>query len=278
MFLRKLLIAILLVSGGVYAQQSNALKYLSQMFDSIKNIRTVRYHIKAMERVEGKFMMAASEVKILTSPRNLYFYNRQKKLEILYVNGNNNNKAYVKPHVFPYLTISLSPTSNLMRKNQHYTINDLGFDFIARIMGLTLSKEKDISKSLTYLGKHDVNGKICYLLVYENANFGYYEYTVQSKETVSAISGKLLVNDFMVRTKNNLYNEYGYLKAGSKLMIPDLYCKKAVIYLDEKTMLPVNINLFDDVGLFESYEFSKIVVNPKFEANEFTKGFKDYHF
>jgi hypothetical protein len=40
------------------------------------------------------------------------------------------------------MTISLDPTGNLMRKNQHYTINELGYSFIGHSIALTINKDK----------------------------------------------------------------------------------------------------------------------------------------
>lgn len=249
------------------------------MIDSIKNVRTVRTSIKALERINNAYSSAASEIKVNVSPRKLYFIGRQGKLEILYVTGEHGNKAVVKPHVFPYLTLTLDPRGNLMRKNQHYTINELGFDFIGRTVGLILSKEKEnMSKSMTYVGKHEHNGYMCHMLVYEAKTFTYSEYTVQHKETLTSIAMKQSLNDYMLRSKNNLFNDFGYLKEGSKILVPGMYCKKAVFYLDEKTMLPVSVSIYDEVGLFENYEYTNIKINKPFEEKEFTKEFKGYGF
>jgi outer membrane lipoprotein-sorting protein len=73
-------------------------------------------------------------------------------------------------------------------------------------------------------------------------------------------------------------NEFAYLKKGKVIGVPTLYCKKAVIYVDEKQMVPVSISLFDDEGLFESYTFSSITVNKPFPKDEFLLGNKAYGF
>lgn len=259
--------------------QNKAIKLIAEMIDSIKNIKTVRTSIKALERINNVYSTATSEIKVNVNPRKLYFIGRQGKLEILYVTGEHGNKAVVKPHVFPYLTLNLDPRGNLMRKNQHYTIHELGFDFIGRTIALILSKEKEnLSKSMTYLGKLEHNGFMCYMLVYETKTFLYNEYIVQRKETVTSIAYKLSVNDYLLRTKNNLFNDFGYLKEGSKIQVPAMYCKKAIFYLDEKTMLPVSVSIYDDIGLFENYEYSNIIINKPFDAKEFTKEFKGYGF
>lgn len=248
------------------------------MYDTIKNIKTTHLKVTSIERIENKFTKAVAEIKVQTHPRKVYFNNQEKKVEILYDAEISKNKAVVKLHYFPYMTMNLDPTGNIMRKNQHYTINELGFSFIGKSIALTLSKDKDGLNNFIYHGKHIKNGYNCHLLEYENKLYSYISYTVTEKETASSLSSKLIVNDYLLRYKNDLLNDFGYLKKGRVLLVPTLYCKRAVLYIDEKLMLPVSINLYDDVGLFESYEYVEVKINKGFKADEFSKGFKGYGF
>jgi hypothetical protein len=184
----KYLVFILSISfGNVYSQSSkkNAknqpkenpkeysrehfkdFKLITDMLDSAKKVSSLRYNMKSVERAEVGYLTASTKVKLQTHPRRSYLLNTEKKIEILYNEGEQNNKALVKPHVFPYITLSLDPRGNLMRKNQHFTILDMGFDFTARTIAVALSKEKDqIGKHLTYVGKVEKNKMNCYLLIY----------------------------------------------------------------------------------------------------------------
>jgi hypothetical protein len=273
------LIFLLVFSIRGFGQQLKPLKLVAEMFDSIKNIKTLRYKIKVVERTSGGFNISGSDNKMQSNPLKIYFHNPEKKIEILYVAGTNSNRAWVKPNSFPYITVSLDPTGPLMRKNQHYTIFELGFDFAGKMIASALAKEKDLgAKNLNYYGKKEINGFTCYMLVYENKNFAYAEYSVGKKETVTSIAYKLQVSDFMLRLKNDLVNEYGFLKPGSKIMVPNYFAKRVVFYLDEKTMLPVSITVFDDIGLFESYEFLGVIINKPIDQKEFTKEYKGYGF
>jgi len=253
-------------------------KILLHMYDSIRNVKTLRTKVTALERVDKKFSVANSEYILQTQPRKLYFINREKKLEILYNNELYGHKALVKPHVFPYMTLNLDPTGNLMRKNQHYSINELGYAFIGNSIALTLSKDKDGINNFTYRGTTTKNGYSCHLLEYENKNYNYTEYTVQEKETATSIASKLCVNDYLLRDKNNLLNDFGYLKKGSVLKVPNLYCKKAILFIDEKLMLPISLSLYDDSGLFESYDFSELQINKPFKEDDFVRENKNYGF
>jgi len=248
------------------------------MYDSIKNVRTVHLRVMSIERIENKFSTAASEIKVQSRPRKVYFRNKDKKLEVLFDSEISKYQAFVKVHKFPYLALNLDPTGNMMRKNQHYTINELGYEFIGKSIALTISKDKDGINNFIYRGKHVKNGYSCFTLEYENHTYAYVNYTVLEKETASSVSAKLCVNDYLLRNKNDLLNDFGYLKKGIILKVPTLYCKKAILFIDDKLLLPVAISLFDDAGLFESYEYSNVEINKPFQHDEFTKGFKGYGF
>lgn len=279
--MRRIFILIFFIYHGLVNAQQHLLpaKLIASMLDSINHIKTVRFKVKAIERVEHGYSSTISESKLIPKPRQLYFVNKEKKLEILYVTGKHENKAIVKPHVFPYLTLMLSPTGNLMRKNQHYTINELGFDFIGRTIALAISKEKeDMFKSLSYYGKHEKNGYMCHLVVYESSAFSFFTYTVGKKETITMIAAKFNVNDYLLRVKNNLFNDFSYVKEGVQIQVPNYYCKRAILYIEEKTMIPMSVSVYDDVGLFECYDFYNVIINKPIDPTEFTKDYKDYHF
>jgi hypothetical protein len=279
--LKSVFIALCILFAILSFRNHNELKparILHQMYDSIKNIKTLRKKISAIERIDNKYIKANSEIKLHVNPRRLYFINREKKLEVLYNPEPGSKKAFVKPHTFPYLTLTLDPLGNIMRKNQHYTLNELGFEYIGKSVALTLNKDKEGINNFVYHGKHVKNGYNCYFLEYENKTFGYTTYTVGDKETCTSISYKLCLNDYLIRDKNELHNDFGYLKKGRKLLVPTLYCKRAILYIDDKLMLPVSISLYDDAGLLESYEYTGVEVNKPIKPEEFTRSYKDYHF
>lgn len=253
-------------------------KLLQQMRDSIKNIKTLRMSISALERDVTTFRTAQSEIKLQTKPKKLYFNNPAKKIEILYYEGKLNNKALVKANTFPYLTLTLDPYGALMRKNQHYTIHEIGMDLVARAIAMVINKDKDAYANFKMTGKVVKNGYNCYAVEYESKNFTYTDYVVGENETVTTVAAKLSVNEYLVRYKNELLNDFDFMKKGKTLKVPVYFCKKALVYIDEKTMLPVSAALYDDAGVFENYDFSKIEVNKPIKEEEFSRDYKDYHF
>jgi hypothetical protein len=273
-----LLLSSFLFLGTSRKNEVKPVRILLQMYDSIRNVSTLRYSVTAIERVERKYHSASSEIKVQTHPRKVYYLNREKKLEILYDAEVAAHKAWVKPNVFPYMTISLDPSGNIMRRNQHYTIHELGYEFIGKSIALTIKKDKEGLANFTYHGRHPKNGYNCHLIEYENKRYTYTDYTVREKETASIIAYRLCVNDYLLRYRNGLMNDFGFLKPGRVLKVPTLYCMRAVVYIDERLMLPVSLSLYDDQGLVESYDYSAIVVNKPFREKEFTRDFPGYGF
>jgi outer membrane lipoprotein-sorting protein len=252
---------------------------IEQMLDSIKNVRTQRYIVKSTERVDEHILFAESKIKINFSPKKIYFYNPKKNIEVLWVSGANSGNAVVRSGSMPLMNFNLDPYGSLMRKDQHHTIFDLGFPYIGMTIANTIVKApKDFDKHFQYAGsilfdKHD-----CHQVVINYPEYKYIEYTTSKGETVTSISQKLNTSDFKIRHINDLSSYFGAIKEGKKLLIPTPYANKAIVYIDKRSALPLSIKIYDDEGLFESYEFYNVVVNKPFAQDEFLKSYKEYGF
>jgi hypothetical protein len=253
------------------------LKIILGMLDSIKKIKSYQFDLKALERVEkGEYMDAESTIKLNVSPKALYFRNEKKKISVMYVAGANDNKALVKARLLLGGTVSLDPMGSMMRKNQHYTIHELGFDYFARTITFALLKDKEhIADNLKFTGKKTVGGKSCIGMLFEDPDFHYIDYVTGKNESVSSLAVKFNVAEYQIRLKNELNSFYGALKEGKKLKIPSNYCKRINMYIDEATLLPVVITIYDEVGLYESYEYINVKTNLKFTSEDFGKFYKD---
>ncbi len=260
---------------GNYDQQP--VKIVLAMLDSIKKIKSYEFNLKALERVEkGEYLSAESYVKLNVYPKALYFRNEKRKISIMFVSGTNENKALVKAKSLMNAAISLDPYGNMMRKNQHYTIHELGFEYFAKTMTNALLKDKThISQNLKVIGKKIIGGKPCIGINFEDPNFTYFDHVSEKNESVSSLATRFNISEYQIRLKNELHSFYGTIKTGTKLKIPSNYCKRMVMYLDEHTLLPVTITIFDELGLYENYEYIDVKTNKKFTSADFGKFYKD---
>lgn len=250
---------------------------IGQMLDSISVIRTQRYTVKATERVDGHLLFAESRIKINTTPRKIYFFNPSKNIEVLWVQGISD--ALVHAGSVPMMNFNLDPYGSLMRKDQHHTIFELGFQYVGSVIANTITKApKDFDRHFLYAGSVIYDNKDCHQVVIDYPEYKYIEYITGKGETVTSISQKLNTSDFKIRHINDLSSYFGAIREGRKLKIPIPYANKAIVYIEKKTALPLSVKIYDEEGLFESYDFYSAVINKPFAANEFSKTYKDYHY
>jgi hypothetical protein len=252
---------------------------IGAMLDSVKNIRTQKCDIKVVEHINDHLNVAESQIKINTSPKKIYYKSILKGNEVLWIQGENKGNARIHASSVPLLNLDLDPYGSIMRKDNHHTIFDLGFQYIASIVANTIVRyPKEFDKHFTYAGSIVWNKTDCYQIAINFPEYKYIEYAVSKGETASSIAEKFSTSDYKIRRKNNLSSYYGTIKEGKKLMVPSPYGNKVIIYIDKKNGMPINVKVYDEEGLFEAYEFTNVKINFMFAPDEFSEKFKGYNF
>jgi outer membrane lipoprotein-sorting protein len=257
-----------------------AKEIISQMLDSIKHLKTLKYDLKSTERKEGKLKTSLSLIKMNNKPLKIYFKSHERGIEVLWPNGEKTIGALINPNAFPYMNLNLNPFSNTMRNGQHHTIFELGYNYFGEVVGNSMKQIGD--KFENYLKKNaDVkwNGHDCYFVVIDYADFKYYNHTAKKGETLFKLARAKYLCEFLLLEANE-GNVKGYydLKDGQVIKLSNAYIKKIELYIDKKTMLPINIKMSDEKGLFEHYEYYNLQINKGFAADEFSKNYNDYGF
>jgi hypothetical protein len=251
---------------------------IASMTETIGHVKTASYTLNAAERVNGKISRASSNIKLRLSPRQLYFKNNAG-VEVLYNELYDKEEALVNPNAFPYINLKLDPYRSIMRNNQHHTIFELGFHHIGWILTNAVKQsELNFDKWFTYMGIVKFNNRDCYKVYFEYPDFKYVKYTVRKKETLRSIAQKQGIGEYRI-IQNNINISYtDYIKEGRILSIPNVYASKTLMYIDKELNLPVFIKAFDDLGFYESYEFSDLKINMNFNVKEFDRSFAKYNF
>ena len=198
---------------------------------------------------------------------------------MLWIQGSNNGEALVNPSSFPYMNLNLDPYGSLMRKDQHHTIHEMGFNYLADILKDGMKKAGDkVDKYFKILGEEIYEDRPCYKLSVAYPDFAWIPYTVKKGENIVSISRRLRISEYMVLENNPKISSYSDVKEGQVIMIPNAYAKLTLLLIDKEYLLPVNNKVFDDKGVFETYEYHHLQVNPPIAPEEFTKTYKEYHF
>lgn len=256
---------------------SNPKELIDNLFEAIDNVKTMRFSLQCNERIKGRMQHYESKVKLQVSPRKLYL--SLKGPEVLWIQGANNGNALVNPGAFPYMNLNLDPYGSLMRKDQHHTIHEMGFQYLADILrdGIKRSGDK-FDKYFVMAGEEKLNGRMCYKLTISFPDFAWVPYIVKKGENLTSIARKLRVSEYMVLMNNSKVSWYNDVKEGQIIRVPNAYGKLTILLIDKEHFLPVSNKVFDDLGLFETYEYQDLKVNPQIPAEEFSKDYKDYNF
>lgn len=252
-------------------------KIILDVLESIDKVKTLKYNLKLAERIKGKILNTQSVVKLQKKPRKIYLY--LKGPELLWIEGENDGKAFVNPGGFPYINLNLDPMGSLLRKDQHHTLNEMGYDYYSSILEGVLNKSGDnIDKNIVLTGEEIWNNRACYKVALSFPDFAFINYTVKKGENLIKISRKLNVSEYMILENNPTIDDYFDVKEGDIIKVPNAYAKLTVLLIDKEFMLPINTKIYDDKGLFESYEYYNLQVNPVISDEEFTRHYKGYKF
>lgn len=258
-------------------KSTSAKDVLNNLIESIGKVKTLRYNLQCNERIKGKMQHTESSVKLQVSPRKLYISVRGP--ELIWIEGANNGNALVNPGSFPYINLNLDPNGSLMRKDQHHTINEMGLQYLAEILKDGIRRAGDnFDKHFVLLGEEKYDGRMCYKVSISFSDFSWNSYTVKAGENMTTIARKLHVSEYLILENNIKYSWYSDVKPGDVIQVPDAYAKYTLLLIDKELLLPVNNKIFDDKGLFETYEYYNLKVNTPILPEEFTKDYKDYHF
>ncbi len=250
---------------------------IEKIFTSIDNVKTLRYSLQCNERIKGRMQHTESKVKLQISPRKLYLY--IKGIEVLWIQGWNKGEAYVNPGSFPYVNLSLDPYGSMMRKDQHHTIHEMGFQYLADILKDGYKKSGDkLDKVFSVFGEEMYDGKPCYKLAISFPDYAWGPYKVMKGENLVTIARKLRLSEYMILENNPKISNYNDVREGDIIQVPNAYAKLTLLLIDKDLLLPVNNKVFDDKGVFETYEYHDMKVNQPIAPEEFTKNYKGYHF
>jgi len=249
---------------------------INSMVAAIAKHQGVSFIMDATERIVGK-PKENNQIEMYTrvniNPLKIYakvLKDPNKGTQLLYVTGQHDNKIRVKSGWLPIL--SLSPTSGLLTKNQHHTLLTSGFSIVNKIVidGIKRADARGGFDSVfKYVGNVQYHGKNCYKIVIEDPTYAYTTAVGQKGENVVAFSRRLLIPEYEVMDLNDKSLDDDV--SGKTLKVPTSWAKKTVLYIDMGTNFPIYQEMSDERGVFEKYEYTDLVVNPVFKADDFSE-------
>jgi outer membrane lipoprotein-sorting protein len=280
--MKRILFLLLLIPVSAWSQDLAEKAILNRMLNACQNLRAASMVFRSTERMDdGKYYDSEMLVKFEARPKKVYIYcvDPNPGAECLWIEGEHNNKVIVNPNGFPFFTLRLSPYNELLRQDTHHTIKEMGFDYIVSMLEhYTAYYGERFYGFLSVIDTVKWDGRSCIHLRFDYKSFDCAAYTVKAGESITSISERLYLSDYMVLRRNPGLKNYDSCKPGQTIQVPNFYNRAVEFYVDRSTWLPLVQSVYDEKGLFEKYELKSFVANPAFDPQEFTTGYKGYGF
>ena len=244
---------------------------INKLIEQKNNTHSVILTMIMKERIKDSYLSKKANFKISYNPYKIYLKQEYpNNFEVLFKEGENNDKAWVKPSSFPWTTVSLNPTGKTMRENNHHSLYKAGFRFIVEVFEYLQCKyNEDFQDMVTYNGLVKYNNLLSHKFTFENPDFAFIDYVLSENSTLEKLSDKLKFNDYMVIQLNPELKDFEVISAGTKITIPTDYSKRIVAYVDVNTGYFNGVKAYDDNGLWEEYTYVGLKINPNFTELDF---------
>ncbi len=273
---------LLFVSVGAFAQSSSPRDLMLKMVTACEENRSGKFTLHSVERlINGKITESSMIVKYQVKPKKLYLLlvDPNAGTEVLFREGEVDDKMLINPSGFPFVNLKLSPFSSLVRRDNHHTIYQIGFDYISSMIRYYLNVYGE--NFYNYLSIKDTINWDHHTCIHMVCNFKEFEtilYTVKVNETLTTIAEKYHLNDYSILVLNPTISDFHKVHAGQIIQIPNFYNRRVDFYVDTVTFLPLIQEIHDSKGMFERYELKSFIANPSFAPDEFTPEFSEYSF
>jgi outer membrane lipoprotein-sorting protein len=276
-----LLLILLAASQAKADTDADAVRILRQMFQATKKVKSLSYTMVKRERIKGQILTQRSKVKLALAPLRTYLYQEtpKKGLEVIFAEGQHNDKCIINPNGFPWINIYLPPMHPRVLQNQHHNLFKSGYAYVVGILE-HLMRKYDQQLADIIQSKPDVlwQGRPAHMIHLDNPNFGIHKHVVKQGETAWDVARQHMIGEYMVLDRNPDVGFYTDLSLGKTLVIPNDYARKMEIVILKENMLPALLRVYDEHGLFEEYQYLDLILNPAFSENDFSKSNPNYGF
>ncbi len=251
------------------------------MMEKTRSLKTLSYSSSAQERFDGRMKKFSSSCVIQRKPFRLYY--RQKSpndgLELLFREDRDKGNVWVNPNGFPYITLHLNIDGTHLRKNRHHSIYEADIAYVAELLAhLSEKYSGKTASSFKLKGSKIFDGHDCWVIELDNPEFKIIPYKVNQPISPIGLSRKLKISLYKILELNPKLVFDKNMKIGQVLNVPTDYGSSMEIWIDKIREIPLKLQISDEVGLFEYYEFSNVILDPVLPPETYRPGNPNYHF
>ncbi len=278
--MRLILTLFLFLLANLALSQPAPYDLLQQVIERSSTVRNLEYTMEKRERVEGEMTIQRSFIRLHRSPFKIYLQQKVPRngLEALYVQDTNKDRILINPNGFPWINLNLNPRSGLVRRDQHHTIDHSGYDYFVEILSSGLSAQGEEQAALHCSSEMQWLSEPCWKLHIVNPNYREQNTVIKQDINLSSLADSLNICEYKVIELNRGLKAGEVIPAGTEITLPTHYGKEMFIYVSTTHLLPVTLEIRDEQGVFERYDYLDLKVNPDLNEMAFSPDFSEYEF
>ena len=201
--------------------------------------------------------------------------------EVLYVPGWNKGRLKVHKGTFPDITVNLDPRGRLAMGHAHHPVPDVSIPHFVELVAANVARmrEKGVG-TMKVLGRETLFGVPTVKLELTTPSTGKSP-TLEKGQTLWDLADASGQSMYVILHANELrgWTQADHAQPGDSVIIPDFYAARMTLWIDEKLMLPVQADLYDQEGrLYEHYEHHDLKVGVPLTDADFDPKNPAYNF
>ena len=201
--------------------------------------------------------------------------------EVLYAPGWNKNRIKVHPGSFPDVTVNLNPYGTMAMAHSHHPVPEVSLVHLTDLVldNVRRARARNVG-TLAVVGHETLFGRPT-LQLEATAPASAKTPTIEKGETLWDVAKATGQSMYVILHANRArkWRQADHPEKGDAVIVPDFYAGRLVLWIDDATQLPLQIDLYDHEGnLYEHYEHHNLKVNPGLTDADFNPKNPAYRF
>lgn len=239
---------------------------LQQMQTSWEQVQTATYCLYKTEQFLNEKTIPEQVLVKFRKPMDVYLAAQKPKIgqEVIYSLKNRPAQLVVHPGHFPDFTLWLDIHGHLVTRRQHHLITQSGFGYILEQIGLGL---KHVGKQHIFEQQEPslLWGRLVQKVTFTPLNNQPQQVQPAKNMALLDFAKEQEADAFWLVYLNPdlLDGLWSKVSAHKQYQVPITYGQRVVLWVDDQTHLPIQIEAYDFQGrLYEHFEYRDLVINP----------------
>jgi outer membrane lipoprotein-sorting protein len=283
------LVALLLCASAVGAQAlvetpvSRAARIeglLEQSFNAMAGVYDYRGTLVKRELFGDELIEQTIEFKF-SRPFKVYvkYIEPHAGREGIYIRGSNRNRLRAHKGSVPDVAVSLNPLGRAAMEDNHHPITSFGLERMLEVGARNIRKAIERGDAALRVSNGGVvHGEPTWRIDIESRPGGRYV-TARRSENLWELAKRVEQDMYVILHHNDEIDSPTDIHEGQRVFVPQYYASRGEYFIGKRTFMMVRARSWDHSGnLYESYEYTKLELNPGLTVRDFDHRNKGYDF